>query len=37
MAGGIVAEGAGYGYVWLVPAAAAILLVAVSRRQVTRA
>jgi len=37
LAGGIVAESAGYGYVWLVPAAAAILVVAVSRRQVTRA
>ena len=37
LAGGIVAESAGYGYVWLVPATAAILLVAVRRRQVTSA
>jgi len=31
LTGGIVAEGAGYGYVWLVPAAAALLVLAVGR------
>jgi hypothetical protein len=33
LAGGIVAEEAGYGYVWLVPAAAAILLIPAYRLQ----
>jgi MFS family permease len=37
LAGGLVAEGAGYGYVWVVPAAAAVLVLALSHRQVTRA
>lgn len=37
LTGGIVAEGAGYGYVWLVPAAAAVLVLALTRRQVARA
>jgi MFS family permease len=36
LTGGIVAEGAGYGYVWLAPAAAALLVLALTRRQVTR-
>jgi MFS family permease len=33
LAGGIVAEGGGYGYVWLVPAAAGLLVIALGRRQ----
>ena len=37
LTGGIVAEGAGYGYVWLVPAAAALLVLGLTRAQVTRA
>ena len=37
LTGGIVAEGAGYGYVWLVPAAAALLVLVLTRPQVTRA
>src|SRR5687768_5901833 len=37
LTGGIVAEGAGYGYVWLVPAAAALLVLVLTRAQVTRA
>ena len=37
LAGGIVAEGSGYGYVWLVPAAAALLVLGLTRTQVTRA
>jgi MFS family permease len=37
LTGGIVAEGPGYGYVWLVPAAAALLVLALTRGQVTRA
>jgi MFS family permease len=36
LAGGIVAEGAGYGYVWLVPAGAALFLLALVRRQDAR-
>jgi MFS family permease len=37
LTGGIVAEGAGYGYVWLVPATAALLVLVLTRGQVTRA
>jgi MFS family permease len=37
LTGGIVAEGPGYGYVWLVPAAAALLVLALTRGHVTRA
>ena len=37
LTGGIVAEGTGYGYVWLVPAAAALLVLGLTRTQVTRA
>jgi len=37
LTGGIVAEGTGYGYVWLVPAAAALLVLALTRARVTRA
>ena len=37
LTGGIVAEGAGYGYVWLVPAAAALPVIMLARMQVTRA
>jgi MFS family permease len=37
LVGGIVAEGASYGYVWLVPAAAALFVLALTRRQVTPA
>jgi MFS family permease len=37
LAGGVVAEAGGYGYVWLVPAAAGLLVVALSRRQARRA
>ena len=33
LAGGIVAEGSGYEYVWLVPAAAGLLVLALGRRQ----
>lgn len=33
LAGGIVAESGGYGYVWLVPAAAGLLVIALSSRQ----
>ena len=36
LTGGIVAEGAGYGYVWLVPAAAALLVLVLTRAQATR-
>ena len=36
LAGGIVAEGAGYGYVWHVPAGAALFLLALIRRQDAR-
>ena len=37
LAGGIVAEGAGYGYVWLVPAAAGLIVLTLTRRQVMHA
>jgi predicted MFS family arabinose efflux permease len=37
LTGGIVAEGAGYGYVWLVPAAAALFVLVLTRGQVRRA
>jgi hypothetical protein len=37
LTGGIVAEGAGYGYVWLVPAMAALLVLVLTRGQLTRA
>ena len=37
LAGGIVAEGSGYEYVWLVPAAAGLLVLALGRRQATPA
>jgi MFS family permease len=37
LAGGIVADGPGYGYVWLVPAAAALLVLVLTHREVTRA
>jgi MFS family permease len=37
LAGGILAEGAGYGYVWLVPAVVALMVLALTRRQVMRA
>lgn len=37
LTGGIVAEGAGYEYVWLVPAAAALPVLLLTRRQATRA
>jgi hypothetical protein len=35
LAGGIVAEGAGYGYLWLVPAAAGLLVLLFARRHAT--
>jgi MFS family permease len=37
LAGGIVAEGAGYGYVWLVPAVTALLMLALTRGELARA
>jgi MFS family permease len=37
LTGGIVAEGAGYEYVWLVPAAAALPVIMLARMRVTRA
>jgi MFS family permease len=37
LTGGIVAEGAGYEYLWLVPAAAALPVLVLTRRQATRA